>query len=150
MARPTKREQKNKKISMAMCKMTPEAINKLEQAFAIDATVEEACFYTGISVPTFYSWKKKNEKLFKGLEALREKPVLKARQTIVNNLDTPEGARWYIERKRKKEFSTRQEFGHEGEFNFNVNLSTVNANNQLEKDNQTGGGLESPDRPENN
>jgi hypothetical protein len=43
MARPTKREQTNKKISEAMSKMTAEVVKKLEEAFAMDCTVSEAC-----------------------------------------------------------------------------------------------------------
>jgi hypothetical protein len=40
---------------------------------------------------------------------LQERPILKARQTIVKSLDDPEQAKWYLERKRKNEFSTKSE-----------------------------------------
>lgn len=42
-------------------------------------------------------------------EQLRDKPVLKARATVVAALHTPEVAKWYLERRRKDEFTSRQE-----------------------------------------
>ena len=90
--------------------MTPETIAKLEQAFAIDATVEEACSYAEISRDAFYDYLKKEPTFSDRIEDLRNRPILKARQTIVKNLEQPEGAKWYLERKRKNEFAQRQEF----------------------------------------
>lgn len=90
-------------------KLTPETVNKLEQAFAIDATVGEACFYADISRETFYNWIKENKELSDRFDRLREKPILTARQTIAKSLHEPEHAKWYLERKKKLEFSTRNE-----------------------------------------
>lgn len=90
--------------------MTSDVIAKLEQAFAIDATVEEACSYAEISRDAFYDYLKKEPTFSDRIEDLRNRPILKARQTIVKNLEQPEGAKWYLERKRKNEFAQRQEF----------------------------------------
>jgi hypothetical protein len=96
-------------------KLTPETVNKLEEAFAIDATVEEACFYAGISRQTYYEWIKDDPKLADRMEAMRNRPVLKARKTVVDALTDPDHAKWYLERKSKKEFSSRTELtGKEG------------------------------------
>lgn len=89
--------------------MTPEVVAKLEQAFAIDATVEEACSYADISRDSFYDYLKINPKFSDRIADLRNRPVLKARQTIVKALETSDGAKWYLERKAKKEFSSRSE-----------------------------------------
>lgn len=44
------------------------------------------------------------------INELREQPVLHARTTIVNAIKkNPQTAAWYLERKRKKEFSERKE-----------------------------------------
>jgi len=95
--------------------MTPEVIAKLEQAFAIDATVEEACSYAEISRDAFYDYLKKEPTFSDRIADLRNKPILKARQAVVKSLDTPDGARWYLERKRKNEFASRSEHtGAEG------------------------------------
>jgi len=94
---------------------TPEAILKLEQAFAIDATVTEACSYADVSLNAFYEHLKTHPEFQERIDRLRDKPILKARQTIVQGLDDPENSKWYLERKRKKEFSTRQELtGEDG------------------------------------
>lgn len=113
MARPTKKNPEGKQKSP---KLTEDTIRKLEEAFSIDASVKEACYYADISTDTFYRWIKKYPKLSYKLERLREKPVLKARQTVVKSLDNPDYAFKYLERKRKDEFSPRQELtGKDGE-----------------------------------
>ncbi|MFA7133057.1 MAG: hypothetical protein WC108_07135 [Bacteroidales bacterium] len=91
-------------------KMTKEVVKKLEEAFALDATVVEACFYANISRETFYNWMKADNKLCDRLEELRANPVLTARKTVVKSIEVdPDMAMKYLERKRKKEFSTRIE-----------------------------------------
>jgi hypothetical protein len=89
--------------------MTDSVITKLEQAFAIDATVLEACSYAEISSNTFYEYLKRNPEFQDRIDELRQRPILKARQTIVTALTQPEYAMKYLERKAKREFSTRIE-----------------------------------------
>lgn len=96
-------------------KMTDEAVRKLEEAFAIDASIEEACYYADISRDTYYRWIKENKQLSDKFERLRNRPILKARQTVVKSLDNPDMAFKYLERKRKTEFSQKIE----GELNGN-------------------------------
>lgn len=88
-------------------------VKKLEEAFAIGASVSEACYYADISRQTYYNWEKENPELKEKFDRLKEKPVLKARQTIAKDLDKPETARWFLERKMKKEFSLRTEIDGE-------------------------------------
>ena len=85
--------------------MSEKVIQKLEQAFSIDCTIREACFYAGIAESTYYENKKKNPKMMEEMERLKNKPILKARQTIVNGLSETDNAKWYLERKRKNEFA---------------------------------------------
>lgn len=109
MAATTKREQTNRKISEAMTKFDDLTVKKLEEAFAMDCTIGEACLFAGISRVTYYEWIKKHPDLANRFEELRENPVLKARSTIIKNLDNVGTSQWYIERKRKGEFASRQE-----------------------------------------
>lgn len=90
-------------------KQTPEVLNKLEQAFAIGATNAEACFFAGIAESTYYVWCNQNPELLELHKGLKSKPVLKARQEIVNAIDQGDiaTAKWYLERQRKAEFSTQ-------------------------------------------
>ncbi|UPJ35859.1 hypothetical protein IVB45_02265 [Bradyrhizobium sp. 4] len=92
-------------------KLTPEVRKKLEEAAALDCTIEEMCFYAGITKPTYYEWTKADPELSARLEELRNNPVLKARETIVRGLKSGDKslATWYLERKRKKEFAERRE-----------------------------------------
>ena len=86
-----------------------DVVNKLEEAFAIDASIEEACFYANISRQSYYNNVKEGSELFDRFQALRNKPVLKARQTVVKSLDDPNHAFKYLERKKKKEFGPSME-----------------------------------------
>lgn len=91
-------------------KLTPEIVGKLKQAFAIGATVEEACFYAEINKTTYYDWIKVNEELNNEFERLKQKPILEARQEVVKGLKgNPEFALKFLERKKKDEFSLRTE-----------------------------------------
>jgi len=85
-------------------KLSDETIKKIEEAFAIDASVLEACYYADISSQTYYNWVNENPELKEKFDRLRERPVLKARQTIVKGLDDPNLAFKYLERKKKMEF----------------------------------------------
>jgi len=90
-------------------KMTEDTVSKLEHAFSIGADVSAACLYADITRDTYYRYIKDNKQLSDRFEQLREKPVLKAYQTIAKDLDKTETAKWFLERKRKHEFSTRVE-----------------------------------------
>ncbi len=110
MARPTKKAQLSKKLSEAKQKFNDDIIRKLEQAFALDCTIEEACLYAGIGKSTYYDNLPKNKGLAERFEALRNTPVLKARQSVIKSFDSdPNLALKYLERKRRAEFSVRQE-----------------------------------------
>lgn len=89
--------------------ITPEVVLKLEQVFAMDGSAEEAIFYAGISRSVYYDWLKNNPEYSDRFEALRNKPVLKARETVIKDLVTPSGAQWYLSRKRKLEFGSGEE-----------------------------------------
>lgn len=98
--------------------MTPDRVNKLEQAFALGCSDKEACLYADISKQTLYSYQKKNPEFVDRKEILKESLVLKARTVIADSLNNKneDTARWYLERKKKAEFSTRQEItGEDGE-----------------------------------
>lgn len=84
--------------------MTPETISKLEEVFAIGGSDEEACFYADIGKSTLYNYQKEHPEFVERKEALKEKPVLLARQTVVRSLSNPDIAMKYLEKKRRKEF----------------------------------------------
>lgn len=108
-----------------MAKDRKETVRKLKEAFAIGADVTAACAFAEISRETYYDWCKKDPKLAEETDRLREKPVLKAFNTVYKELDKVDTAKWYLERRRKTDFSTRQELtGAEGADLFNEEAST--------------------------
>ena len=94
---------------------TPIVVQKIEQVAALNGTVEQMAFYAGISRAVLYE-KLASDKVFSDrIAGLREKPMLKALETIVNSLGNPGDAKWYAERMDKKSFSLRTEHtGAEG------------------------------------
>lgn len=108
MARPTKKNPTWAQIKPK--RDNPETLRKLDEAFALDATVGEACYYANISQAVYYEWLKERPELVERFARLREKPVLLARQTVVNAFKSnPDIAFRYLERKKKAEFSPKQE-----------------------------------------
>lgn len=95
--------------------MTPDTITKLESIFAIGGTDKEACAYANIGMQTLYNYQIANPEFVDRKEALKEKPFIKARKTIIDSLNDPHHAQWFMERKRKHEFAQRSELtGAEG------------------------------------
>lgn len=85
-------------------------LKKLEEVFAIGGTDLEACFYADISHQTLYNYQKAHPEFVERKEALKEKPVLLARQTVVKALASDSDIAFkYLERKRKSEFAVRSE-----------------------------------------
>ena len=95
-------------------KMTPEVRQKIEEAAAIDASLEEIAFYAGITRDTLWRWCRADRELSDRIEALRQRPVLKARQTVIQSLDDPNNAFRYLERKRAREFGAGLKLEHTG------------------------------------
>ena len=97
--------------------MTPEIINKLEQAFSLGCSDVEACLFANIGKSTLYNYQNEHPEFVERKEQLKESLVLKARNVIATalNNDDENTAKWYLERKKKAEFSTRQELtGEDG------------------------------------
>jgi hypothetical protein len=95
--------------------MTTETVRKLEEVFAIGGTDEEACFYADISKQTLYDYQKKHPEYIDRKEQLKQKPFLKARQTIIKSLDNPQHAFEYMKRKKRLEFGDNVDVSSLGE-----------------------------------
>lgn len=91
--------------------LTPEIIAKLEQAFSMGCSDLEACFYADIGKTTLYNYQNAHPEFVERKERLKERMIFKARTVIADALNNKDEntARWYLERKRKDEFSTKQE-----------------------------------------
>jgi hypothetical protein len=90
-------------------KLTPAVRKKLEDAAALDATWEEIALYADISKPTLYDWMATVPGLKDRLNDLRNRPVLKARNTVIKALDDPHYAFRYLSKKKRAEFGDDEE-----------------------------------------
>lgn len=90
-------------------KKTPDVVQKLETAAALDATVEEMSFFAGISRQTLHNWLNEDKEFFDRINGLRSKPVLAARKSVVDaiNAGDVDASFKYLERKKKDEFAPR-------------------------------------------
>jgi len=86
--------------------MTKQRLEKLIAAFSIGCPDEEACIWANIDKKTLYNYCKKNPDFSTEKEELKQNPVIVSRNTVYKALKTnPDDAKWYLTRKRKKEFA---------------------------------------------
>jgi hypothetical protein len=88
---------------------TEEQESKLKQAFSIGCTIDEALCYAEMRKREWLEYLAAHPDFLFELEDMRLKPLIKARMSAVQNLDDPKHAQWYLERKKKDEFSLRSE-----------------------------------------
>jgi len=93
--------------------ITKEKVELLRQAFMIGASDREACAYAEINPATLYDYQKRHPEFVEQKEAWKEGPILRARQTVVDDLKHPETAKWFLERKMRHEFAKKTELGGE-------------------------------------
>ncbi|MFA6314970.1 MAG: hypothetical protein WC648_01190 [Candidatus Paceibacterota bacterium] len=99
-------------------------IEKLELAFSMDATDDEACFYADISPATLYNYQKDNPVFLERKNQLKQNPVLLARKTVVAKIpESYQNAMDYLKRKRKREFGDNVDMTTNGE-KINISFDT--------------------------
>jgi predicted DNA-binding protein YlxM (UPF0122 family) len=91
-------------------KDTPQVRAKIEEAAALDASVEEIAFYADISRETYYEILKKDPEFSDRIGKLRQRPILAARQTVIKKMtESYQNAIDYLKRKKKLEFGDSSE-----------------------------------------
>lgn len=92
--------------------ITPEKLGKLEEAFKLGCTNREACFYAEVAESTFYDFLKEYPEYSDKIAMWKDYEKIKARYVVHKALEKGDRdmAKWYLERKAKDEFSTKQEF----------------------------------------
>ena len=94
--------------------MTESVLQKLEAAFSIGSTDREAVAHAGIAQNSYYNYCKENPEFLQRVNDLKEKLPLKAKSELakfINNGDK-QAVLWYLERKKKNEFSLKTEVDH--------------------------------------
>ncbi len=91
-------------------KMTEATVAKLEEAFSLGCTDLEACLFADIDKATLYRYQEKNPSFCDRKELLKENPILIARKSVIQGMEEDSNlALKYLERKKKDEFSIKQE-----------------------------------------
>ena len=90
-------------------------VGDLISAFKIDATIEEACVYSGISLDQYKYFLKRHKEFSTIRDNCKNLPTLKARQSVVKGLDQTSVAFEYLKRKRRKEFGDSIDHTTDGE-----------------------------------
>lgn len=92
--------------------MTPDVIRKLEEAFTMGCSDREACLYADIGYTTLYEYQQRNPDFAERKKTLKESVGLRARLNVAEEITKKKDvdtSKWYLERKKKDEFSIRQE-----------------------------------------
>lgn len=95
--------------------MTDEVIQKLEYAFMRGMTDREACLYANIATSTLYNYCNGNPSFLERKEDLKQHPTAKARLNVTEAIENGDAdmSKWWLERKARDEFSTKQTIGGE-------------------------------------
>lgn len=90
--------------------MTAEVIGKLEILFAKGLSDREACQIADIDPSTLYDYCVKHKEFAERKELLKEMPKAKAKLNVAEAIENKDVdmSKWYLERKAKDEFSTKQ------------------------------------------
>jgi hypothetical protein len=91
--------------------MTEDVLQKLEYAFMRGLTDVEACLYADIGTTTLYNYCEENPEFRERKEELKKNPVVQAKLNVFEAIESKDidMSKWYLERRAKDEFSTKQE-----------------------------------------
>ena len=90
--------------------MTEEVLQKLEYAFMRGLSDVEACLYADIATTTLYNYCEKNPEFRERKEELKQHTTAQAKLNVAEEIENGnvEQSKWWLERKAKDEFSTKQ------------------------------------------
>src|SRR5690349_21207215 len=91
--------------------VTPEVVRKLEEAFSMDCTDEEACAFAGIGERTYYDHKSSDEQFSQRMERAKRFAFVLAKKTIMIALNKEDGnlALKWLERRQRELYHTKVE-----------------------------------------
>lgn len=97
-------------------------LQKLEYAFSIGSSVNEALIHANVKKSTYHNYINKNPEFMDRIELLKETMPLKARIVVDSSLNDHDinTAKWLLERRKKAEFSTQQNIEQKTELDVKV------------------------------
>lgn len=101
----TKKKKPEDKLKVGRPEIMSEAVvKKFLDGFRMGFNDSECCAYCEISRQTYYTFVNQNPDFLDKVNEAKEYPFLKAKNTIFKNLEKPDTAKWYLEKKRRDEF----------------------------------------------
>jgi hypothetical protein len=123
---PTKGKKKSNAGAPSV--ITPEVLLKLETAFSIGCSDRQACAFADIAPSSLYLYQLKNPAFSERKDMLKEKPIFKARLSLINGLaKDPRLALDFLKGACKEEFGTKQFNEHQGEGGGPIQLTVVSS-----------------------
>lgn len=104
--------------------MTEDVLLKLEYAFMRGLSDVEACLFADIGTTTLYEYCNKNPEFAERKEELKKHPTAKAKLNVAEAIENQDVdiSKWYLERKAKDEFSTKQEIKADVDADVTINI----------------------------
>lgn len=104
--------------------MTESVVGKLEMLFAKGLSDREACLIADIHPSTLYDYCNANPEFAERKELLKEQVKTRAKLNVAEAIDNNDVdmSKWYLERKAKDEFSTRQEVKADVDADVTINI----------------------------
>lgn len=114
--------------------MTEEVLQKLRDAFSIGATDIEASFIAGIDSRTLYYYQEQHPEFLPEKIGLKAMVKYQARKNVANKIKSEDidTSKWYLERKAREEFSTRQETDEKSQITHRVIIEDGDSNEAVE------------------
>ena len=107
--------------------MTDKVIGKLEMLFAKGLSDREACLIADIHPSTLYDYCSINPEFAERKELLKEQVKTRAKLNVAEAIDNNDVdmSKWYLERKAKDEFSTKQEIQADVNSEVTINIDLI-------------------------
>lgn len=104
--------------------VTDAVVAKLEYGFMKGLNVTECCHYADISRNCFYEYLEKNPEFKDRIEELKSNPSTMAKLNVVEAIENGDTdlSKWWLERRSKDEFSTKQEVKADIDQNVTINI----------------------------
>lgn len=107
--------------------MTEAVVAKLEYGFMKGLNVTECCHYADISRNCFYEYLEKNPEFKDRIEELKSSPSTRAKLNVVEAIENGDTdlSKWWLERRNKDEFSTKQEVSADVSSDVTISIELV-------------------------
>jgi cob(I)alamin adenosyltransferase len=106
--------------------ITEETVQKLEEAFRIDATTDEACRYAGIARSTYYDWYGKDKNFRTKMDSAQDYLFLLAKRNWTEAIQNKDKAASmdYLKRRQRDRYAEKTVSENDNtNTNFNVELT---------------------------